>query len=278
MPTFSQNLLAVFHRLLGSAKSIGEAKAGEWKTTGPDEAEYPLVTAGDIAHVAEKVNYGEFKEGRWSLATYKEMYPGRIGRAIVPRTLVVHTTDMRPGSFAALVRNWTSQLGRGNGAHFLIGRTPAEGVIQFAPIHRNANHAGGNNPGSIGGLHPNTCSVGVEVDNGGRLVLKGGKWTHPDTGYVYDTKDVFVEKANRAWEKKTWYQQEMLWKLWVALRPTLRAWPAGTVVQPNGPYLANGVSTFAKAASPSLIGHVTLNPVNKTDPGFQLMEEINSWS
>jgi hypothetical protein len=158
-----------FNRLFNKAGLVGE-----WRTVGPDPAEYPVVTAGDIAHVAEKVNVGEFKEGRWSLATYKEMHSGRIGRAIVPRTMVVHTTDMRPGTFAALVRNWTSQLGRGNGAHFLIGRTPEQGVVQFAPIHRNANHAGGPNCGSIGGLHPTTVSVGVEIHSAGRLRLING--------------------------------------------------------------------------------------------------------
>src|SRR5512139_1722685 len=252
---------------------------GEWKTTGPDPTEYPIVTAGDIAHVAEKVNVGEFKEGRWSLATYKEMFAGRIGRAIVPRTLVVHTTDMRPGTFAALVRNWTSQLGRGNGAHFLIGKSAADGVVQFAPIHRNANHAGGPNCGAIGGLHPNTVSVGVEIDNAGGLKRDDKGWYYLDgvKRHYLAPENVFIDSKGRGWEKVTPYQMEMLKKLWLALKPTLRAWPAGTKVQPNGDYVKNGVAHFAGSATASLIGHVTINPINKRDPGPQVMEEINKW-
>lgn len=253
---------------------------GEWKTTGPDPAEYPIPTVGDIVHVVEKVNNGEFKEGRWSLATYKEMFAGRIGRAIVPRTLVVHTTDMRPGTFAALVRNWTSQLGRGNGAHFLIGKSAADGVVQFASIHRNANHAGGPNCGAIGGMHPNTVSVGVEIDNAGSLKKDAAGWYHADgaTKTRIPAADVFIDEKGRGWEKVTEYQMAMLAKLWAALRPTLRAWPAGTKTQPNGDYARNGVAHFAASATASLIGHVTINPVNKRDPGPQVMQEISLWA
>ena len=253
---------------------------GEWKTVGPDPAEYPVVTAGDIAHVAEKVNNGEFKEGRWSLATYKEMFAGRIGRAIVPRTMVVHTTDMRIGTFAALVRNWTSQLGRGNGAHFLIGRTPADGVVQFAPIHRNANHAGGPNCGSIGGLHPNTVSVGVELDAGGRLKKDDKGWYYADgvKKYYYAPEDVFIDSKGKGWAKVTEYQMQMLRKLWEALKPTLKPYVAGTAVKPNADYAKCGVAHFAAAATPMLVGHVSMNPINKSDPGPQVMAEINSWA
>lgn len=253
---------------------------GEWKTTGPDHAEYPLPTVGDIVHVATKVNSGEFKEGRWSLATYKEMHSGRIGRAIVPRTLVVHTTDMRPGTFGALVRNWTSQLGRGNGAHFLIGKSAADGVVQFAPIHRNANHAGGPNCGAIGGMHPNTVSVGVEIDNAGGLKKDATGWYHADGAAKtrISAENVFVDEKGRGWEKVTPYQMEMLAKLWGALKPTLRPYAAGTVVNPNGDYAKNGVAHFAAPATPTLIGHVSINPINKRDPGPQVMAEINRWA
>lgn len=250
---------------------------GEWKTVGPDPAEYPVVTAGDIAHVAEKVNVGEFKEGRWSLATYKEMFAGRIGRAIVPRTMVVHTTDMRPGTFSALVRNWTRQLGAGNGAHFLIGRTAADGVVQFAPIHRNSNHAGGADCGSIGGLHPNTASVGVEVHGCGRLRQVNGKWMDWEKVEVIPDADVYLDDKGRGWHKATEYQLDMVKRLWTALRPTLRAWPTGTKVQPSATYASQNVA-YAAPVSPALVGHVSMNPLRKSDPGPQWMKEINSWA
>lgn len=263
-------LIEVFKRLLNIKQE------GEWKTVGPDVAEYPVVTAGDIAHVAEKVNAGEFTEGKWSLATYKEMHSGRIGRSIIPRTLVVHTTDMRPGTFAALVRNWTSQLGRGNGAHFLIGRTEADGIVQFAPIHRNANHAGGPNCGSIGGLHPNTISVGVELHANGLLKKVKGKWANSDNTETYPDSEVFVDEHGRGWHRITEYQRDMLKRLWEALKPTLKPWPAGTKVQPNAAYAPNGVR-YAEAQSPALVGHVSMNVLNKRDPGPEVMALINSW-
>lgn len=272
-----EQLKTILIKLLQALGLQTSKTQGEWSTVGPDPAEYPVVTAGDVAHVAEKSNYGEFKEGIWSEATYKPMHKGRIGRAIVPRTLVVHTTDMRPGTFAALVRNWTSQLGRGNGAHFLIGKSAADGVIQFAPIYKNANHAGGTNPGSIGGMHPNVCSVGVELDNAGRLTLRNGKWVHADTGTVMATESVYVDKKGKGWEKVTPYQKEQLNRLWLALKPTLKQWPASAVVQPNGSYVGNGVAHFASAVATSLVGHVSINPINKTDPGPEVMELINSW-
>lgn len=265
-------LKELFAKLFGLSSLVGE-----WKTTGPDPAEYPAVTAGDVAHVAEKVNVGEFKEGRWSLATYKEMFAGRIGRAIVPRTMVVHTTDMRPGTFAALVRNWTRQLGRGNGAHFLIGRTPQQGVVQFAPIHRNSNHAGGPDCGNIGGLHPNTVSVGVEVHAAGRLRKVNGKWMDWDKVEVIPDADVYIDEKGRGWHRVTEYQMDMLKRLWEALRPTLRAWPTGTKVQPSASYVSTATQ-YAAPVSPSLVGHVSMNPVRKSDPGPQVMKEINSWA
>jgi len=272
-----QQLIAAVLRFFSPASS--ERNAGEWKTVGPDKGEYPVVTAGDVAHVAEKVNSGEFKEGKWSLATYKEMFAGRIGRAIVPRTLVVHTTDMQPGTFNALVRNWTSQLGRGNGAHFLIGKSEAGGgVIQFAPIHRNGNHAGGSNCGSIGELNPNVCSVGVEIDNAGKLTKnKAGQWTHKESGHVFAPEDVFIDAKGHGWEKVTPYQLQMLERLWTALKPTLKPWSADSIVKPNGSYADNGC-LWAKPVKPSLIGHASTNPINKTDPGPQVMEVINSWT
>lgn len=48
-------------------------------------------------------------------------------------------------------------------------------MVQFAPITRNANHAGGKTHGwwytRAGGrgrlIHPNTVAVGIELDNAG---------------------------------------------------------------------------------------------------------------
>lgn len=92
---------------------------------------------------------------------------------------------MVPGTYAALVRAWQTKPGAGNAAHFLIGRHDIDGVTQFAPITRNANHAGGKTHGwwSSGArlVHPNTIAVGIELDNAGRLARAAGRWLHPDS-------------------------------------------------------------------------------------------------
>lgn len=260
-----------------------EEKKGEWKDVkGPDPSEYPVVTVVQAIDVSLAVNNGEFKKGLWSLATQRPAHPKRLGRAIVPQTLIVHTTDMKPGTFDAIVKRWTSEPGKGNAAHFLIGKTEKDGVVQFAPIHQNANHAGGANCGGIklpNGVivHPNVCSVGVEIDNAGKLKKDKAGWYHKDTGYRFAPEDVFVDEKGRGWEKITPYQITMLSYLWNALRPTLKPYPEGTTVMPNATYESQG-SIYGKPTKPSLIGHVSTNPINKTDPGPQVMKEINSWA
>lgn len=275
-------LLSVFRR------SRSGSKAFEWPdTVGPDDDEHPVVPVGEVLALIDRQvvaeRKGTFTDGKWSEATYAQMHAGRIGRGIVPQTLVVHTTDMRPGTFGALVKSWTGQAGRGNGAHFLIGKTKEDGVVQFAPITRNGNHAGGPNcggfrtPGGTVVINPNVVSVGVEIDNAGRLVKDAKGWYHRDTKYRFAAEDVFVDEKGRGWEKVTEYQEQMLRYLWQDLRPLLKPWPAGTTVTPNATYSSQGV-TYAAAVSPSLIGHASTNPINKTDPGPQVMEIINKWA
>ena len=86
---------------------------------------------------------------------------------ITPFATVVHTTDMVPEAWHSLVNSWTTQRGPGDCAHFAIERDADAGLVQFAPIGKNASHAGGNGHGSfVAGSqswHPNTVSVGIEI-------------------------------------------------------------------------------------------------------------------
>lgn len=266
------------------SKSATGRATFEWDTVGPPDDEHPVVHIGDIVDLVPKVNNGEFTQGKWSLATYKEMFAGRIGRAIIPQSLVVHTTDMRPGTFNALVRSWTSQLGRGNGAHFLIGRTEADGVVQFASILRNANHAGGPNCGGFklpsgAYAHPNTVSIGVEIDNAGKLKKVGNKWMDYEKVVVIPDGDVYIDQFGHGWHKPTPYQIDMLAKLWAAVKPILKPWPSGTKVLANGPYVGDGSNyqPWAEVTNPALLGHCSMNAINKTDPGPVLMTLIKQW-
>lgn len=239
-------------------------------TVGPALDEHPPVPP-DVREGSFK---GWFYDGWWSLARRTPAHPKRLGRAIKPQAVVVHTTDMAPGTFKALVKSWTTKKGAGNCAHFLIGKTKEDGVVQFAPIYVNANHAGGPNPGGFkllsGSLvHPNTAAVGIELDNAGKL--DKDLHIHPETRLIID--NVFVDSKGGAWEAMTPYQKEMLGWLLKDLKAVLQPWPEGTKPQPNDKYAKHGVP-WAATDSPIYVGHVTLNPIRKTDPGPEVMEFI----
>lgn len=218
-------------------------------------------------------------DGRWSGARRLDAHQRRLGGAIVPRCVVVHTTDMHPAQYNGLLRNWTMGAGNGACAHFLIAREQARGVVQFAPITLNANHAGGavhgwyrfpvdGVPGG-GQRHPNVWAVGIELEGAGALCKRpDGVWYHPDTNLVIPYSDVYVDSRGRGWHAGTDYQREALGALLSDLQPELVGLPPGTTVKPDGDYQANGVP-WAATVGPRVAGHVTLDPVNKTDPGPQ---------
>lgn len=209
---------------------------------------------------------------------------GRFGGAIVPRAVMIHTTDCQPGTMQTIVRSWSTTPGNGACAHFIIGATPADGVVQMVPITRNGNHAGGTKNGKpyhgdivAGGRpqHPNTVLVGIELDNPGLLRRVSGQWVHPDTGRVIPDDRVYIDSRGKGWGLVTTYQFDVLEQLVPAiLRASQKLWE-GTTLAPNGTYAANGVP-WAEVPRYRVIGHATLNPNNKTDPGPQVMDWIRA--
>jgi N-acetylmuramoyl-L-alanine amidase CwlA len=134
-----------------------------------------------LAWICRKNQYLAFSSGGWwSIATRREAHRDHVGGAIAPFAVVVHTTDMTPESFDGLVHRWGTEVGEGNGAHFIIGRSEVQGVIQLVPINRNANHAGGEQSGSFvaGTQHwqPNHVAVGIELHCAGGLRQHDGRW------------------------------------------------------------------------------------------------------
>lgn len=193
--------------------------------------------------------------------------------------MVVHTTDMAPGTFNALVKAWQSKPGAGNAAHFLIGRNEADGVVQFAPITRNANHAGGSpshgwwkykTPAGGKLVHPNTVAVGIEIDNAGKLrrVAKSGgryDWYYRDgEKFVFIPEDeVSVDERGQGWHTVTAYQRDALAQLLRDLHQCLMIGPE--LIVPNGDYKQNGCPWAEMTGR--IVGHATLDPNRKTDPG-----------
>ena len=71
--------------------------------------------------------------GWWLGAQHRQAHRGRIGGAIRPWLVVVHTTDVGPSdrTWAGMMDRLEHQAGEGNGAHFWIGRDTGQGVIQW---------------------------------------------------------------------------------------------------------------------------------------------------
>jgi len=267
------SLTQVIKSLLPSTRA---GERGDWDTAGGDAHAHPSANISNFLATVET----PFARGLWSQARQTPAHPSRIGSSIIPRGLVVHTTDTYPGGFSAIVRSWTTTVGKGNGAHFMIGRTPVDGVVQFVSIFKNGNHAGGPNHGYVrlpdgSSLHPNTCYVGIELDAGGALKGKNGVFIHPDTGKTIPPADVFVDEKGRPWHKVTEYQMQQLKLLWKDLYPACKPFPTGTKLSIDASYESQGVG-WASPRYTNLVAHASLNPIQKTDCGPQVMAWMKS--
>lgn len=232
-------------------------------------------------------------KGEYGGATQIPAYAQRVGGSIAPRAAVIHTTDMMPRSWEALLRAWGQTIGGGACANFLLGRDPSQGLVQMVSILRNANHAGGNPHGwwvdeHREGIrvHPNTIAVGIEVHSAGRL-----EWLSKDRAVFQEdhktlgefsvaTGEVHVDELGRPWHKLTEYQLETLEALLVALKPVLG--DIGTLQpQANAAYVKDRSkwdTSYAVPAASSLVGHVSLDVINRSDPGPQGMAFINEFA
>lgn len=218
-------------------------------------------------------------------------HPGRVGIAIHPFGSVVHTTDMLPGEHGALIAAWTARPGDGACAHFLIGRDEEQDVIQFIPINRNGNHAGGP-PGhgvyrtesprgtppvahSGRDLHPNLVTVGIELHCAGGVRLIDGTWRLVEDGKAHGpalpAADVIPDpiRPGRGWHRVTGYQLQRLADLLDDLELVLAPVPEGCVK------VAFGENPPAYAVLPSarIATHAELDPVHRADP----WNEVSDW-
>ena len=214
---------------------------------------------------------GVFNNGWWSLARQRPAFPGRIGGVVAPFATVVHTTDMVPETWEVLLNSWTTQVGPGDCAHFLIGRDSAQGLVQLAPITNNANHAGGPGHGSfVAGAqswHPNTVSVGIEVHCAGAVRQIAGDWRLVEDGVpqgaAIPDDDVIPDpqRPGRAWHKVTEYQYQQLGALLDGLESVLAALPAGCVA-----HSIEQPPAYAVFATGRTVGHVSLHAAQRGDP------------
>jgi len=214
-----------------------------------------------------------FTDGWWSGAQQHPAFAGRIGGAIQPFAVVVHTTDMVPEDFDALVDAWTNRLGDGACAHFLIGRDANAGVLQLTQITNNGNHAGGDQHGwfvAPGGQqwHPNLVAVGIEVHCAGGVQQIDNQWRFLEEGAVHGAaipdEDVIPDpqRPGRGWHKVTDYQYQQLGQLLDDLETVLNALPADCVAQS----VSQQPEAWAIFPTGRRVGHVSLDAYNRSDP------------
>jgi hypothetical protein len=214
---------------------------------------------------------GRFDDGWWSLARRLPAFPGRIGGSIAPFAVVVHTTDMVPEDWDALLQRWTTQLGDGACAHFIIGRDATAGLVQLGPITNNGNHAGGPGHGSfVAGQqswHPNTVSVGIELHCAGSVRQIDGEWRLVEDGAAHGAaipdEDVIQDpqRPGRGWHTVTDYQYEQLGALLDGLETVLDALPEGCVARSIEQPQAYGIFPTGRR-----VGHVSLHAERRGDP------------
>lgn len=226
---------------------------------------------------------GAFTDGWYNAARRSKSIRG--GGPITPRGVVLHATACAPGTMASLLRQQATQSGNGSSYHLLLGRRPATaaellkeewpsaGLVQINPIYHNGNHAGGARAGFHGrviapGLpeHPNLHYVGIEIDCACRLQWSHGVAIHPETSTPIAPEDVYLDERGKPWHRVTEYQLETLGRLLVDLDAVLVRFPDGTVIKPNG-----SVPTWGACSGVRFVGHVTLDPANRSDPGPQVM-------
>jgi N-acetylmuramoyl-L-alanine amidase len=120
------------------------------------------------------------------------------GGKITPRLLVIHYTA---GSGAASSVNWFMNPQARASAHLVIGRDGA--VTQLVPFDTAAWHSGASQWNDLSGL--NQHSIGIELDNAGRLQRHGDRW-RAWFGREYPDDEVLVACHRHETEPCGWHQ------------------------------------------------------------------------
>lgn len=241
------------------------ARIGTTDTAGPDHPP-EIVDVVSEPHPC-------WVDGWWAHATRHPAHPARIGGPISPFAVVWHSCDMLPEEFDALIVAYTTKPGAGNAATFLIGPTPVEGVVQFCPITRNANHAGGKGHGVFldnarREYHPNLAAIGIEIHCAGGVRLVAGEWRLVEGGVAHGrpipSVDVISDpqRPDRGWHRVTDYQYERAAALRADLELVLAPAPAGLIAKS----VVELAPSWALTKNGRDVGHVTLDAANRSDP------------
>lgn len=138
-----------------------------------------------------------------------------VGGEIAPAYLVLHYTAGR--SLDSSVAHFMSPAAQAS-AHLVVGRDGR--IVQMVPFNRAAWHAGRSAWKGVQGL--NQHSIGIEMDNAGRLVRSGDGYRAWFQG-VYPAADVVIarhrnEQAEACWHAYTGEQMETVLEIAALLR------------------------------------------------------------
>lgn len=165
------------------------------------------------------------------------------GGALEPSYLVIHYTAGRSADAAA---SWLRNPKAKASAHLVIGRDGA--VIQLVPFNVVAWHAGASawQEGNRRIVGLNRHSIGIELDNPGRLTRRGESWRSLALGTEYAPSDVIEATHKHETRPSGWhvYPAEQLDALFEVCAALAEAYPLRAVM-----------------------GHDDIAPGRKSDPG-----------
>lgn len=108
-----------------------------------------------------------------------------FGSALMPRWIVLHDTAGALRKFSSV--EWFASKECKTSAHFVVERDGT--ITQCVPTNRRAYHAGQSQWKGVSGL--NSCSIGIEIVNPGKLDEKG----NADFGKVAEPSEIIAKSS-----------------------------------------------------------------------------------
>lgn len=164
--------------------------------------------------------------------------PNCAGKIVIPEYLVIHFTAGRSMQSS---EKWLTDPTAKASAHLIIGRDGS--IVQLVSFNKKAWHAGLSQWNGGAGL--NSYSLGIELDNAGKLKRQGNKWV-TWFGEEIPDEDVIVAQHKHEISESGWhaYTKEQLETALMV---------SATLVQ--------------KYNLLDIVGHDDIAPKRKTDPG-----------
>ena len=233
-------------------------------------------TVHDAVRPSPIATHAAWDGGWYTDAIRKPAHPGRVGGPIKAWSIVLHTTDCLPTSLPGILNRWQNEKGEGDCAHFMIDLDGT--CYQLVSITRNANHVGGTTHGWFANaagtlIHGNSVSIGIEMHCTGHVVQRSGLWYLKDGTQMFQVSASLVTPdpahPGNGWVYPTQAQLDKASKLTLDLNAVLGPVPAGTRIVPNGV-----PNKWAIMDSCRAIGHTSIDPNNRSDPGPRGLEVL----